>query len=200
MSEEGEPATVPAAVPPLARRRRALWIAVAVAAVVGLLVAALATRPSAESVAVRSPLVGRPAPAIAASTIDGQAFRLADLRGRWVVLNYFATWCVPCRMEHADLVRFQAKHEAAGDASVVAVVYDDSSQAVKEFRAAEGGTWPMVEDPKGRIAIDYGVAGVPESFLIDPKGVVVAKLLGGVRFDDLEALLAKAKAGEAVRS
>ncbi|MGH9180948.1 MAG: TlpA family protein disulfide reductase, partial [Acidimicrobiales bacterium] len=134
MSEAGEPV----AVPPLARRRRALWISAAVAAVVGLLVAALATRPPAESVAVRSPLVGRPAPAIAASTIDGQPFRLANLRGRWVVLNYFATWCVPCRMEHADLVRFQAKHEAGRDASVVAVVYNDSSQAVKEFRAAEG--------------------------------------------------------------
>ena len=187
------PAGPPAVQPPRHRRRRALWIAVAVLVPVALLVAALATRPPAQSVSVRSPLVGKPAPSMEATTIDGAPFRLADLRGRWVVVNYFATWCVPCRMEHADLVRFQEFHQAAGDATVVAVVYDDSTQAVKEFRAAEGGSWPMLEDPKGRIAIDFGVAGVPESFLVDPRGVIAAKVVGGVRFDDLEALLAKAR-------
>ena len=176
------------------RSRRALWIAVAVGVVVALLVGVLATRPSATTVAVQSPLVGKPAPPIDAATIDGQRFRLSDLRGRWVVLNWFATWCVPCRIEHPDLVAFHQDHTGARDASVVGVVYDDSVQAVKEFRAAEGGSWPLLDDPKARLALAYGVAGVPESFLVDPDGVIVAKILGGVERQDLEELIARAAA------
>jgi cytochrome c biogenesis protein CcmG/thiol:disulfide interchange protein DsbE len=174
----------------MARGRRALWIAVAVAVPVALLVAVLATRPPAATVAAKSPLVGKAAPQIDATTIDGQQVRLSDYRGKWVLVNYFATWCVPCRQEHDDLIRFQEAHDRAGDATVLAVVYDDSTQAVREFRQEKGGTWPMLTDPSGRIAIDYGVAGVPESFLVDPRGVVVAKIISSVRFEDLERLIA----------
>lgn len=181
--------------------RRTLWVTVAVAVPVVLLVAVLATRPSAQSVSARSPLLGKPAPAIEATSIDDKTVRLADYRGRWVVLNYFATWCVPCRLEHDDLVRFQQAHEPPrtmpSDATVLAVIYDDSTQAVREFRQKEGGTWPMLTDPKGRIALNYGVAGVPESYLIDPSGVVVSKVVGGVRYEDLEKLLVRAKAAAA---
>ena len=109
------------------------------------------------------------------------------------MLNFFATWCVPCRQEHDDLVRFQARHLPTGDATVVAVVYDDPASAVRRFRAEEGGDWPMVLDPSGRVALDYGVRGVPESYLISPDGFVAAKITGGVRAEDLEKLLAQAK-------
>lgn len=179
--------------PGLRGGRRVLWIAVAVAIPLALFVLALATRPPASSRTVQSPLIGKNAPAISASTIDGKPFRLADARGRWVVLNFFATWCVPCRLEHDDLVRFQNANETDGDATVVGVVYSDSDKAVREFRDAEGGTWPMLSDPKGRISLDFGVAGVPESFLIDPSGVVVTKILGGIRDTDLETILAQAR-------
>jgi len=177
------------------RTRRALWIAVAVAVPLALLIGVLATRPPSATRAVQSPLVGKPAPPIEAATVDGKQAALSDLRGRWVVVNFFATWCVPCRQEHPDLVRFAQAHETAGDASVLAVVYSDNTQAVREFRDKEGGTWPMLTDPKGRIALDYGVSGVPESFLISPDGIVTAKLLGGVRADDLDQLLYRAKSG-----
>jgi len=177
------------------RTRRALWIAVAVAVPLALLIGVLATRPPSATRAVRSPLVGKPAPPIEAMTVDGQQASLSSLRGRWVVVNFFATWCVPCRQEHPDLVRFSQAHQAAADATVLAVVYSDNTQAVREFRDKEGGTWPMLTDPKGRIALDYGVSGVPESFLISPDGIVVAKLLGGVRADDLDQLLYRAKSG-----
>ena len=180
----------------LRRTRRALWIAVAVAVPSVLLVAILAnSEPSAQR-AVKSPLVGKLAPAIESTTIDGQQVRLADFGGKWVVVNFFATWCVPCRQEHPDLVRFSEAHAAQGDAMVMGVISSDAPEAVKEFRDKEGGTWPMLTDPKGRIALDYGVAGVPESFLVNPEGVVVAKLLGGVRATDLEQLLNRAKSGQ----
>jgi cytochrome c biogenesis protein CcmG/thiol:disulfide interchange protein DsbE len=110
-----------------------------------------------------------------------------------VLVNFFATWCVPCRQEHPELVRFAEAHRGTGDAEVVSVIYDDSPDAVRAFHAAQGGDWPMVSDPKGRIALDFGVAGVPESYLISPTGIVAAKVVGGVVAGDLERLLVQAR-------
>ncbi|MEA2705016.1 MAG: cytochrome c biosis protein CcmG, thiol:disulfide interchange protein DsbE [Actinomycetota bacterium] len=196
-SEEEEPRGPhgpPVAVAGLRRTRRALWIAVAVAVPVALLVVVLAVQPPAGTRQVKSPLVGKPAPAATGATIDGAQASLAELRGKWVVVNFFATWCVPCRLEHPDLVRFADQHGTLGDAAVLGVVFGDNTQAVKEFRDKEGGGWPMLTDPSGRIGIDFGVAGVPESFLVDPDGVVVAKIVGGIRAPDLDRLLADARA------
>ncbi|MEA2717615.1 MAG: cytochrome c biosis protein CcmG, thiol:disulfide interchange protein DsbE [Actinomycetota bacterium] len=177
------------------RTRRALWIAVGVAVPVFLLVVVLATRPAASTRQVRSPLLGKAAPAAESTTIDGDAVKLSALHGQWVVVNFFATWCVPCRIEHSELEQFHTSHRAAGDASVLGVVFGDSAQAVKEFRTDEGGDWPMLTDPDGRIALNFGVSGVPESFLVDPDGIVRSRILGGVRAADLDRLLAEARGG-----
>jgi len=184
-------AGAPPAVSALRRTRRGLWIAVAVGVPVALLITVLATRQPAQTRIGDSPLVGKPAPDVEATTIDGEQFRLSDTRGRWVLVNFFATWCVPCRLEHGDLIQISQRRDAA----VVGVVYSDSVQAVKEFRAEEGGDWPMVDDPRGRVALDFGVAGVPESYLVDPEGTIVAKVLGGIRASDFERLLARARTG-----
>ena len=187
------------ALPPLVaglrKSRRVLWIAVGVAVVVSLLVIALANGQPAATRVAKSPLVGKPAPAVEGATVDGASASLADFKGEWVVVNFFATWCVPCRVEHPQLIRFAQAHEAAGDAAVLGVVYSDNAQAVREFRDKEGGGWPMLADPKGRVALDYGVAGIPESFLISPDGVVAAKITGGVDAARLEVVLNQAKAG-----
>lgn len=197
-STTGEPTTDEPAplVSSLRRTRRGLWIAVGVAVPVVLLITVLATREPAQTRIGNSPLLGKQAPAIEADTIDGEPFRLSDTRGRWVLVNFFATWCVPCRQEHPELIRFSQSQEATGDAAVLGVVYSDNAQAVREFRDKEGGAWPLLADPKGRIALDYGVAGIPESFLISPDGLVVAKLIGGVRAGDLDQLLYQAKTGQ----
>ncbi|MGH9222441.1 MAG: TlpA family protein disulfide reductase [Acidimicrobiales bacterium] len=172
-------------------------MAVAVAVPVTLLLVVLATSDPAGVRAADSPLLGKPAPGIAGDSIDGQSVRLETFGGRWVLVNFFATWCTPCVQEHDDLIRFEQAHRTAGDVAVLGVVYDDSAGAVRKFRDQRGGAWPMLNDPQGRIALDFGVAGVPESYLVSPDGVVAAKLIGGVDFAGLEDILARVKAGTA---
>lgn len=175
------------------KRRRAPWIVAALAVPVLAVVAALTADQFSATRSVESPLLGRPAPAALARTIDGETVDLADYRGRWVLVNFFATWCVPCREEHDDLLRWHIRHERSGDATVIGVIYSDSVEAVRQFREEEGGEWPMLVDDDGRIALEFGVAGVPESFLVDPDGVIVSKVVGGVLEGELESLLQRAK-------
>ena len=152
-------------------------------------VAVLATRPSAATRQADSPLLGKRAPFPATRTIDGDRFDLSEMRGQWVLVNFFATWCTPCRVEHPDLLRFSRRHAQIGDASVVSVVYDDDVDSIRDFLKKEGGDWPFVMDSEGKIALDFGVRGVPESYLVAPSGVIAARIVGGVRADQLERLL-----------
>ena len=176
------------------RRRLAVWIAAAVAVTLVALVVVLVKAEPSTTRAADSPLLGEQVPNVQAKTIDGDDFDLNDELGKWVVVNFFATWCVPCRIEHPELISWQQRHEVLGDATVVAVIYDDSVDAVRRFRDEEGGDWPMIIDDDGRIAVDFGVAGVPESYLISPEGVVVSKIVGGILDGELEELLSRARA------
>lgn len=175
------------------RRRTALYWAVGVGAVAALLLALLATRPSGEDREAESPLIGQPAPAITGTTMTGEHFDLADLDGQWVVVNFFASWCVPCRVEHPELVAFSEAHAATGDASVVSVAFDDTPEAVAAFFEENGGDWPVVTEDLGNVVLDYGVLGVPESFLVSPDGQIVERIIGGVTAEGLDRLIAEAK-------
>ncbi len=189
MDTAPEPAEAPA------RSHRVRWVALAVAVPLLVLVVVLAASPPAGTRAADSPLLGRPVPALEGRTVDGEPFALGAAPGRWVLVNFFATWCVPCVREHPELIRFADRHRPTGDAEVVGVVYDDDAGEVRRFRDRRGGDWPMVVDPDGRIALEFGVAGVPESYLVAPDGTVAAKLVGGVDADALDSVLAQVKAG-----
>jgi len=169
-------------------------VAIVVLVLIGFLVVVLFTREPATDRQVDSALEGRPAPAVIGTTLDGTTFDLADQRGRWVLVNFFATWCVPCVEEHDDLVAFHDRHTAIGDATVVSVVFDDSPEEAREFFEENGGRFPVIVSDEGDIALDYGVTGVPESYLVAPDGTVVKRVIGGVTFDGLEALLDEAAA------
>jgi cytochrome c biogenesis protein CcmG, thiol:disulfide interchange protein DsbE len=178
----------------VSRRRIGPWIAGAVLVVLAGFVAVLAT--GGDDRGVRSTLIGLPAPGIAGETIDGGRYDLTEQRGEYVVVNFFATWCVPCIREHPELVEFDERHRAAGDASVVSVVFDSRPAQVLEFFERNGGEWPVVVDPDGRTALDYGVSGVPESYLLAPDGTVLVKIEGGVTADELDRLLRQVQGEE----
>ncbi len=179
---------------PTPSRRRLVWIVVPVALVLAALVALLASSEPATNRIAKSPLIGNAAPSIEGVDREGNKFSLADHRGQWVLVNYFATWCAECVIEHPELVIFDETHEASGDAVVVSLAFDDRSAAVDDFFARNGGDWPVLIDDTGPIAIDYGVSGVPESYLIAPNGRVVRKLIGGVTADFIDQEIARLEA------
>ena len=157
---------------PPRRGRAAVFVAVPVAIVVALLIVVLVTRKSAADRADFNPLVDKPAPAIVGQTLDGKDFDLDQLRGEWVVVNFFATWCVPCQQEHPDLLSFARRHEQAGDVQLISVVFQDDPAAVRDYYTKNGGDWPVVAGDQGRMALDYSVIRVPDTYIIDPLGIV----------------------------
>ena len=182
--------------PETTRRTATVLVPVLVVAVlIGFVVVVLATREPAANRVVDSPLVGQQAPAIEGTTMDGGSYSLATERGRFTLVNFFATWCVPCQREHDDLAAFDARHRRIGDAGVVTIVFDDSPENARAFFAERGGDWPVIVSDDGDIALDYSVAGVPESYLVGPDGRMLAKIIGGVTEEGLDELLARVQGG-----
>jgi cytochrome c biogenesis protein CcmG, thiol:disulfide interchange protein DsbE len=177
-----------------ARPRRIAPIAAgAVAVVLALFVVLLATRD--DDLASASPLIGKVAPPIVGTGFRGESFDIDRERGNWVLVNFFSTTCIPCRIEHPEIVEFVERRRARGDLSVVSITFDDRGEAVRAFFERNGGDWPVLVQDTGGIAISYGVAAVPESFLVAPNGVVARKIIGGVTADGLEALIGALEGG-----
>ena len=140
---------------------------------------------SRDPFALRSSAVGRTAPGFALRTLDGtEVVRLSDLRGQVVVINFWASWCAECRVEHPHL---QAAWTRFRDRGVVllGIPFQDTPDDSRRFAAEMGGDWPHLVDPGSRTALAYGVYGVPETVLVGRDGRIAAKVIGTITFGEL---------------
>ncbi|MHB8263452.1 MAG: TlpA family protein disulfide reductase [Acidimicrobiales bacterium] len=124
---------------------------------------------------------------------SGRQFTLSTLHGRWILIQFFASWCPPCQQEAPQLLTFAMEHRGAGGVSVVGVAFDDPRSAVVRFMGETGVIWPEVLDSTGRIAVAYGVTGPPETFLVDPAGRIVEHIDGAVTVSLLNSVLSRAQ-------
>ncbi|MGI8751246.1 MAG: TlpA family protein disulfide reductase [Acidimicrobiales bacterium] len=176
------------------RRRVVLWASLSVAVVLAVLVAVLATSGPASQVNAKSPLIGKPAPPIGGPNLLAYpgappTATMAGPPGHWVLVNFAASWCVPCQQETPQLLTFAARHASTGDAQIITVAYQEGDErTLASFLQSRHGTWPVIDDNGAKVS--YGVTGIPESYLIDPQGTVVAKLVNGVVADQLDAIIA----------
>ncbi len=129
---------------------------------------------------VPSVLMDRPAPPLAGPTLEGPPFDLATHRGQVVVVNVWASWCTACKEEHLEL-EAAARRLSPHGVQFVGINTQDTVEAARAFLDEMGGSsYPSVLDPDGRKAVDWGVFGVPETFIVDPDGTVRAKAVGAV--------------------
>lgn len=129
---------------------------------------------------VPSPLVGRPAAPFALTTFAGEPVSLESLRGKVVVLNFWASWCYPACYEEAPVL--ERGWQSTRDRGVVVLGVDiqDTAEKARKFMEDFRITFPNAPDTTGKVSIDYGVYGVPETFFIDRRGVIRAKHVGAV--------------------
>jgi cytochrome c biogenesis protein CcmG, thiol:disulfide interchange protein DsbE len=150
-------------------------LAIIVVLVVAGLIAVLATRDGGSSARIGR-LVGRTAPNFTGtSMLDGSSFELAAQTGRYTVVNVFATWCPPCVKEHPELVRLS---EDNPDITLVSLVFNTPQADIERFFRERGGSWPVISNQ--RALVDFGVTGVPETYIVDPDGRLIFQTNGGV--------------------
>lgn len=160
-------------------RRRRRWAAlVAVVALTAGMAVVLSTGFGRDPAVVRSALIGQPAPPLAGQTLDGGRLDLRDYRGKVVLVNFWASWCEACKEEHPVLVAAQRRLNDLG-LQVIGVDMNDTRTDAKRFLKQMGGAnYPSVFDPQAKIAAAWGVFGIPETYVVDRDGTIVAKKVG----------------------
>ncbi|XXF80876.1 redoxin domain-containing protein [Myxococcaceae bacterium GXIMD 01537] len=122
---------------------------------------------------------GQPAPDFTLRTLEGnEEVSLEKLRGRPVVINFWASWCGPCKIEH-PVLEWGAR-EYGGRAQFLGVVFEDTDDNARKFLRQMGESFPQLSDPRSRTSVRYGVAGVPETYFIDAQGTIRGKHVGPI--------------------
>lgn len=177
-------------------RHTVRWVALAVAGVVVVLAVVLALQlgDDERQANPRSELLGDPAPALELVAADGSPITLDELAGKSVIVNFWNSWCPPCKDEEPYLEEFYAAHAEDPDFAMVGVIRDDPEDEARSYATENGMEWTIAADPGGQAALDFGTRGQPETFAISPDGIIVANQIGPVGgVDDLETMLAAAR-------
>jgi cytochrome c biogenesis protein CcmG/thiol:disulfide interchange protein DsbE len=172
-------------------RPLAPWIVLVVAIALGGLFFALASANPSSGATADSPLIGRPAPEATGTLSDGTSFDLSRRKGSWVVLNFFDPDCIPCVQEHPELIEFDADQELLGadGAELYSVIVRGSQDEVEAFFDERGGDWPAIYSEFDDFPVAFGVAAVPETWIIDPSGVVQLRMISKVTAEQLNVIL-----------
>lgn len=173
------------------RRRVAPLIVGAIALVMVGLFVVLAGADANREESADSPLIGRPAPEATGTLGDGTSFDLSRRKGSWVVLNFFDPTCIPCIQEHPELVTFSDDQATLGvdGAELYSVITRGEQAEIDEFFADNGGDWPAIYSKADEFPVAFGVSQVPETWIIDPSGVVQLRLISKVTADQLNTIL-----------
>jgi len=179
------------------RRRVAPFVALALAVVLGVLFLVLSGAKSKREESAATPLMGQPAPPAVGDLGDGRPYDLARRKGSWVVLNFFDPECGPCVQEHPELLAFSTDTSAvAKGVELTTVVNSQVPEQVAGFFADNGGSWPIVYDGDGSISDAFGVAQVPETWIVDPDGIVQYRAIGPVTDQQMLGALTALRARE----
>lgn len=129
---------------------------------------------------IRTGTVGKPAAAFTVQKLDGSgALALDETRGKVTVVNFFASWCIPCKEENPALLRVYERYRAS-DVVFLGVLYQDSRDSGLRYVRDNGVTWPTGSDDDGRVAFAYGVFGIPETYFIGADGVIAGRHIGPI--------------------
>lgn len=121
-------------------------------------------------------------------SVDGKEYSLSDFRGKKVLINFFATWCPPCRAEIPDFERF---HRENKDVVLIGINIQEDKATVEEFLSSMGVTYPVLLDRDGKVSAQFGIEGIPTTFLIDENGRIIAKNVGMMTYDQLKQFAGK---------
>lgn len=181
-------------------KRMWTWVTIAGIAVgVGALVLVFSSRFGVDPRLVNSPLIGQPVPSIELELLSGEgSLDVADLQGDILIINFWASWCFPCRGEHPALTAAAREYRDRG-VSVVGVVYQDDPGPVNAFLddlGRGGDNYRYLLDPDSRAAVEFGVFGVPETYFVDAEGVIVGKIQGAVTSNAVRSTLDQILAGK----
>jgi cytochrome c biogenesis protein CcmG/thiol:disulfide interchange protein DsbE len=170
------------------------WIALSIAVLLVAFGVVLAVQHRTEASVPRLVQEHKPVPAFSLETLDGKHVSASSLAGKTYVVNFWNSWCIPCRQERPALETFYTNHRREPDFAMLGIVRDDDPGPIRDYVAAQSVNWPVAFDPNGSAGLGFGTTGQPETYVISPSGVAACGTLGPVTVAELELWLRAARA------